>query len=118
MHDLADRGGGPSALRAAAVLAVAACLLAGCGGDEDEPVAATTVAAVSTAAPPAGADADAVAPRPQPPSIPRVPEDAAGESFRLERVVEGLAEPVYLTAAPGEPERLYVVERAGLIRGV
>ena len=36
--------------------------------------------------------------------------------LRLERVVSGLASPVHVAAAPGEPARLYVVEQAGRIR--
>ena len=38
--------------------------------------------------------------------------------LRLEKVVSGLASPVFVTAAPGEPNRLYIVEQAGLIRVV
>ena len=33
-------------------------------------------------------------------------------------MVQGLAEPVHVAAAPGQPGRMYVVERAGLIRVV
>jgi glucose/arabinose dehydrogenase len=35
---------------------------------------------------------------------------------RLVRVLAGLTRPVFVTAAPGEPRRLYVVEQAGVIR--
>jgi glucose/arabinose dehydrogenase len=37
---------------------------------------------------------------------------------RLVRVVSGLDSPVLVTAAPGEPDRLYVVEQSGLVRVV
>lgn len=37
-------------------------------------------------------------------------------ALRLEKVVSGLESPVFVTAAPGEPSRLYIVEQAGLIR--
>lgn len=36
--------------------------------------------------------------------------------FRLVEVVDGLESPTYVTAAPGEPGRLYVVEQPGRIR--
>ncbi len=37
-------------------------------------------------------------------------------ALRLKTVVSGLERPVFATAAPGEPSRLYIVEQAGLIR--
>jgi glucose/arabinose dehydrogenase len=37
-------------------------------------------------------------------------------SLRLTKVVSGLESPVYVTAPPGEPGRLYVVEQPGVIR--
>jgi glucose/arabinose dehydrogenase len=36
----------------------------------------------------------------------------------LERVTRGLAAPVHVAVAPGEPDRLYVVEKAGRVRVV
>jgi glucose/arabinose dehydrogenase len=36
----------------------------------------------------------------------------------LEEVASGLDSPVYVTVAPGEPGRLYVVERAGTVRTI
>ena len=36
--------------------------------------------------------------------------------MRLEPVVSGLQSPVFVTAAPGESNRLYIVEQAGVIR--
>lgn len=41
---------------------------------------------------------------------------AKAKKLRLVRVASGLASPVYVTAAPSEPGRLYVVEQAGRIR--
>ena len=37
-------------------------------------------------------------------------------TLRLEKVVSGLNQPVFVTWAPGEPNRLYIVEQAGVIR--
>jgi glucose/arabinose dehydrogenase len=37
-------------------------------------------------------------------------------SVRLEEVASGLAYPVYLTAAPGDTSRLFVVEKGGTVR--
>ena len=42
----------------------------------------------------------------------------ATEALRLVPVVRGLDAPVYVTSAPGEPGRLYVVEQGGTIRVV
>jgi len=36
--------------------------------------------------------------------------------LELTRVATGLASPVYATHAPGDPGRLYIVEKAGAIR--
>ncbi len=44
--------------------------------------------------------------------------DSQAEALRLTRVVTGLSLPVYVTAAPGEPNRLYVVEQGGLVKVV
>ena len=37
-------------------------------------------------------------------------------SLRLEEVADGLLQPLYATAAPGQPDLLYVLEKAGRIR--
>ena len=37
-------------------------------------------------------------------------------ALRLEKVASGLDSPVFVTAAPGEPNRLYIVEQTGVIR--
>jgi glucose/arabinose dehydrogenase len=46
----------------------------------------------------------------------RAPQSAAAAQARLVTVTGGLAEPVALAAAPGEPRRMYVVEQRGTIR--
>ena len=42
----------------------------------------------------------------------------AGDGIGVTEVVSGLDRPVYVAAAPGEPERLYVVGQAGVVRVV
>ncbi|TLY53857.1 MAG: hypothetical protein E6K55_07165, partial [Gemmatimonadetes bacterium] len=36
---------------------------------------------------------------------------AAGDSLRLQLVASGLSSPVYLSAPPGDTERLFIVEQ-------
>jgi glucose/arabinose dehydrogenase len=48
--------------------------------------------------------------------VPTETGDQGPVRLRLTRIVSGLDAPVDLTAAPGEPDRLYVVERAGRMR--
>jgi glucose/arabinose dehydrogenase len=48
----------------------------------------------------------------------RATADLPTLTVELVPVADGLNEPVFVTAAPGEPGRLYVVEQAGLIRVV
>jgi glucose/arabinose dehydrogenase len=50
----------------------------------------------------------------EPSTTPPVPTSA--ERLRLEEVAAGLASPMQVVAAPGEPGRLYVVEQAGVVR--
>ena len=38
------------------------------------------------------------------------------DALRLAKVVSGLERPVFVTVAPGEPNRLYVVEQPGVVR--
>ncbi len=45
-------------------------------------------------------------------------EVATSDAVRAELVVDDLNHPVQITSAPGEPDRLYVVERAGEVRVV
>ena len=44
------------------------------------------------------------------------PPPAGAVQVRLEEVVTGLAYPVYLTAAPGDTSRLFIVEKGGTVR--
>ena len=46
-----------------------------------------------------------------PSTTPRLP--TSPERLQLEQVATGLASPMQVVAAPGEPGRLYVVEQAG-----
>ena len=48
----------------------------------------------------------------------RAAADLSTLAVELVPVADGLDEPVFVTTAPGEPGRLYVVEQAGLIRVV
>ena len=88
-------------MRTVAVLAAAAAVLVGCSsGSEAEPEPE---------------------PAPTSPTTTSEATTAEGEQsgpLRLARVVEGLESPVHLTWAPGERERLYVVEQVGRIRVV
>jgi glucose/arabinose dehydrogenase len=82
------------------VLGLAAGLLAGCGGD------------------------DGTAPSPTPTAAPPAASCAAGEpvsgipALRARRVASGFASPLDLQAAPGDAERLYVVEQGGRVEVV
>jgi glucose/arabinose dehydrogenase len=91
-----------------ALLGTLVLALAGCagGGDDEARERATTASRETTTAPP-----------PSPPQEPPLPPPPSGP-LRLETVVSGLEAPVHAAAAPGEPERLYVVERVGRIRVV
>jgi len=60
-------------------------------------------------------------PAPPPPVVPGDPSCAPPEgssAVQLTEVVSGLVEPVFVTAAPGDATRLYVLERTGAIRVV
>jgi hypothetical protein len=46
----------------------------------------------------------------------QTPAAPSNSSLRLERLSTALSAPVFLTSPPGEAGRLFVVERAGLIR--
>ncbi|MBK7538035.1 MAG: PQQ-dependent sugar dehydrogenase [Myxococcales bacterium] len=77
---------------------------------------ATPPAPAPAPAPGAAARA-AAATRPPPGSDALAPVPAAlAATLRLTKVMSGLRRPVLVTAAPGEPGRLYVVEQAGAIR--
>ena len=95
-------------LLAAATLSV--LLVAGCAGgsenDASPPPPPTTPETTDTGATETGAT-DTTADEPE--------EPGNGGPLRLEEVVSGLNAPVHAAAAPGEPNRLYVVEQAGRI---
>ena len=66
-----------------------------------------------------GGSNEAAEPSPPPPSstsVETTPSAAGGRSLALVEVARGLDAPVHAASAPGEPDRLYVVERAGRIR--
>jgi glucose/arabinose dehydrogenase len=75
---------------------LAAAALAGCSSDDES---ATTPPSTTTAAAPTTAETEPTGPL----------------RLRLEPVLEGVGALVHVTAAPGEPERLYLVDRDGLI---
>jgi glucose/arabinose dehydrogenase len=72
------------------VLACAAAALAGCGS---------------------GGDAAGAAPEPAP-----AREEAQAGGYRLAKVAGNLGDALYVTGAPGQPGRLYVVQQSGRIR--
>jgi glucose/arabinose dehydrogenase len=85
---------------------------------------------VLAGAEPAAAPRQAAGPRAQAPVAPAAPATTAPGSsapptpvpatlaskLRLRKLITGLRRPVLVTAAPGEPDRLYVVEQIGAIR--
>jgi glucose/arabinose dehydrogenase len=71
--------------------------------------------------PPPAERAPAEPPVPEAPSLPGDASCAPAEgsaALRLTEIVTGLVEPVFVTAAPGDATRLYVLERTGAIRVV
>ena len=44
------------------------------------------------------------------------PALASGQNLEVERVLTGLSQPIFATHAPGDGDRLYIVQRAGAIR--
>jgi len=99
-------------LASVGVLAVAGVLplLAACGGGSsgsDEPGPAPTTTATPFATPSAGP----ATPTPQPTATASGPP-----ALRLSQVASGLDQPLYVTSAPGDDGRLYVVEQTGRIR--
>ncbi len=82
---------------ALAALALAAGALVGCGSGDAAQASAPATTAAATATP---------APR---------TEDAT-PGVRLARVRGGLGDALYVTGAPGQPNRLFVVEQSGRIR--
>ena len=99
------------------VACVCLTLLLGCGGETASPPAQEPSKPTSTIDESAVAGAPSGLERTQPPNPPRAPGKASRPAlFDLQPVAEGLEEPVYVAAPPNEPERLYIVERAGRIR--
>src|SRR5687768_9588698 len=76
-------------MRSAVVAAAALLALAGCGGGEPDP--------------------EEIQPRPP------AAESGTAENFAVERVASGLNRPVWVGAAPGEPEALWVLEQPGRV---
>jgi glucose/arabinose dehydrogenase len=83
-------------LRRCLALVLAAAALAGCSSDDES---ATTPPSTTTTAAPTTTETDPTGPL----------------RLRLEPVLEEVGPLVHVTAAPGEPERLYLVDRDGLI---
>ena len=84
-------------------------VLSGCSGDSDEQ---------NSAGPTSSGAEETTTPAP---STDTAETDAAGAPGKggplsLKQFVTGLEAPVHATAAPGEPDRLYVVEQIGRIR--
>jgi glucose/arabinose dehydrogenase len=65
---------------------------------------------------PSCAGADDSAPEPATGSEPPVESRSSSGGIRLVAVARGFESPVHVAAAPGDPDRLYVVEQAGRIR--
>jgi glucose/arabinose dehydrogenase len=102
-------------MRLAAVLLVTAVLLAGCAAGTQDPAVAPAPSEPSEQAPAVAP----VPPEPTPPVTARATQQSGARAkFRLVRVARGFDSPVHLAAAPGEPNRLYVVEQAGRIRAI
>lgn len=96
-------------------LALVAVALAGCGSTAPSagPPPATEAEAVPAEAEAEAAPAETIAEGGAPEA------DATAEAklkLRLVEVADGLASPVHVAAAPGEPDRVYIVEQAGTIR--
>jgi glucose/arabinose dehydrogenase len=89
--------------------------LAACGGDGATSTETVGVKPTSTIDESAVSGASERLERTEPPKVPQVPDRPSEPLFSLRPVAEGLEEPVYVSAPAGEPERLYVVERAGRI---
>jgi glucose/arabinose dehydrogenase len=84
--------------------------LGGCAGDDES--APTTTAA----RPPAETEPDATTEETTTEEAPAEPTPGSGRGLRLVEVVSGLDAPTHVASAPGERDRLYVVEQPGRIR--
>ena len=85
----------------AALVCLLVFTVAACGEEE------------SAAPPSATAPATTTVTESQPATTEQAEEPAR---LRLEEIADGLDSPLYVAAAPGEPDRLYVVEQTGRIR--
>jgi glucose/arabinose dehydrogenase len=63
-----------------------------------------------------GADAGATAPPPPLDERCQTPSDTAIPPLRWTELARGLEQPIYVTAAPGDDSRLFVIEKPGRIR--
>jgi glucose/arabinose dehydrogenase len=86
-------------------LAAVVLLALGCGGEGDRAAARATASAAPAATPSATATATATA------------APAARRGLRLQRI-GSFDSPVYVTAPPGDRERVFVVEQGGTVRVV
>jgi glucose/arabinose dehydrogenase len=91
-------------MRALAIAASLLVLAAGCAGDESEPEDATQTSGETSAEPPPTTETGEDGSEPE-----------RGGPLRLQRFASGVDSPLYLTSAPGEPDRLYVVEQGGRV---
>jgi glucose/arabinose dehydrogenase len=87
------------------------------------PAAVPPEAVPPEAVPPEAVPPEAVPPEAVPPANDAtapscLPPEGALAGLRLTELVTGLEEPTFVTAAPGDPTRLYVLERGGAIRVV
>jgi glucose/arabinose dehydrogenase len=103
------------------LLAAAACLLlfAACSGDDPDPPVATPPTSTQEEQPTSTESVDtSTETEPEEPEPEPVDPGRPGPGGPLTLVVEatGFEAPVHAAAAPGEPNRLYVVEQAGRIR--
>jgi glucose/arabinose dehydrogenase len=90
------------------VVVLAFLLLSACSGDSDEPEPTSSGTEETTEPAPSTdtGETDGVGP------------PGRGGPLEIREFVSGLEAPVHATAAPGEPDRLYVVEQIGRIRVV
>jgi glucose/arabinose dehydrogenase len=90
-------------------------VLGGCAGD-DESARSTTAARPPAETEPDATTEEATTEEATTEEAPAEPTPGSGRGLRLVEVVSGLDGPTHIAAAPGEPDRLYVVEQPGRIR--
>src|SRR5690554_2125578 len=93
-----------------ACVAALALLGVGCGGsssNDDAPPAPTPIVTPSAGTPTS---------TPTPGATPGPTVSPDPRAVRLSEIASGLDQPLFVTAAPGDPGRLYVVEQTGRIR--